>query len=355
MNERTVLKRVGWIDAVRYIAIFHVVFIHTLDMFWPELLNYWVTPPSSYLPFLFNAKAAVLLFCVLLGFFAAKPREFELRSFGRYALKRYVQFSFFLLLSGVVYTLGSYCATWVFHSPDEFAFRVICDGFKYNLIYVLRDAFLFEANYNPTMWSMQQFFIASILCYLLGCGLYKLKPLTAAFITAGIAALLLLTGSEYLSWVAFCVMGVFVRLFVENIDRFGFMENRGVRIGLFLLSWFLFKFPMPECTLVFFMMALGSVLLLAVCFSAPAVHRLLDRHPLPALGKLAFGIYVVHTPINSLLHSSFQPILSRVLPLPVVTALCFVFTICTATLCAFVLDRLYASFSARLFREKVRI
>ncbi len=97
MNERKVMKRVGWIDAVRYIAIFHVVFIHTLDMFWPELLNYWVTPPSSYLPFLFNAKAAVLLFCVLLGFFAAKPREFELRSFGRYALKRYVQFSFFLL------------------------------------------------------------------------------------------------------------------------------------------------------------------------------------------------------------------------------------------------------------------
>ena len=116
------MKRVGWIDTVRYIAIFHVVFIHTLDMFWPELLNYWVTPPTFYLPFLFNAKAAVLLFCVLLGFFASKPREFELRSFVRYALKRYVQFSFFLLLSGAVYTLGSYCATWVFHSLGGGAF-----------------------------------------------------------------------------------------------------------------------------------------------------------------------------------------------------------------------------------------
>ena len=355
MKERTVSKRVGWIDAVRYIAIFHVVFIHTLDMFWPELLNYWVTPPSAYLPFLLNAKAAVLLFCVLLGFFASKPREFELRGFVRYAVKRYVQFAFFLLLSGVVYTLGAYCATWVFHSPDESAFRVICDGFRYNLIYVLRDAFLFEANYNSTMWSMQQFFIASILCYLLGCAAYKLKPLTVTFITAVIAALLLLTGSEYLSWVAFCVMGVFVRLFVENFDRFDLMEKRGVRIGLFLLSWFLFKFPMPECTLVYFMMSLASILLLAVCFSTPAVHKLLDRHPLPALGKLAFGVYVVHTPINSLLCSSFQPILARALPVWLVTVLCFVFTICTATLCAFLLDRLYSSFSARLFREKVRI
>ena len=66
------MKRVGWIDAARYIAIFHVVFIHTLDTFSPRVLDYWVTPPTSYIPFLLNAKTAVLFFCVLLGFFAAK-------------------------------------------------------------------------------------------------------------------------------------------------------------------------------------------------------------------------------------------------------------------------------------------
>ena len=57
------MKRVGWIDAARYIAIFHVVFIHTLDTFSPRVLDYWVTPPTSYIPFLLNAKTAVLFFC----------------------------------------------------------------------------------------------------------------------------------------------------------------------------------------------------------------------------------------------------------------------------------------------------
>ena len=48
------MKRVGWIDAARYIAIFHVVFIHTLDTFSPRLLDYWVTP----LCFVFTICAA---------------------------------------------------------------------------------------------------------------------------------------------------------------------------------------------------------------------------------------------------------------------------------------------------------
>ena len=119
----------------------------------------------------------VLFFCVLLGFFAAKPRRFSARGFARYTVKRYVQFSLFLLVSGVVYVLGAYCVTWLFHTPDEYAHRVISDGFRYNLIYILRDAFLFEANYNVTMWSMQQFFIASIICYLLGCVMYRVQAL----------------------------------------------------------------------------------------------------------------------------------------------------------------------------------
>lgn len=349
------MKRVGWIDAARYIAIFHVVFIHTLDTFSPRVLDYWVTPPTSYIPFLLNAKTAVLFFCVLLGFFAAKPRRFSARGFARYTVKRYVQFSLFLLVSGVVYVLGAYCVTWLFHTPDEYAHRVISDGFRYNLIYILRDAFLFEANYNVTMWSMQQFFIASIVCYLLGCVIYRVKPVTALLITAATVAAFLLPRSEYLSWIAFCVMGVFVRLYAENAEHFPFLDKRGARIALALLAWFLFKFPMPECTFVFFLMAAASILLLVVCFRSPTAQNVLGSDPLPALGKLAFGVYVVHTPINSLLQSSLQPIAVGVLPSFIVTPLCFVFTICAATGCAWLLDRLHRRTAGLLFREKLTV
>lgn len=349
------VKRVDWIDATRYIAIFHVVFIHTLDKFWPELLNYWVTPPISYIPLLLNAKVAVLFFCVLLGFFAAKPRQFNAKAFALYALKRYIQFSFFLLICSVIYTVGAYAATWIFHAPDEFAFRVICDDLKYNIIYVLRDAFLFEDTYNPTMWSMQQFFIASILCYILGCIFYKAKPAVSFIITAFAAAAFLVPGSEYLSWIAFCIMGAFARLYVENIDSFPYMEKRGVRIVAFILAWFLYKFPMPECTFVFFLMGIASILLIAVCFGAENVQEFLSHPPLPKLGRIAFGVYVVHTPINSLLHSSLQPIIARLLPVSLTTLICFIITISLATLCAWILDALYGRFIKLIFSQKVSV
>lgn len=347
------MKRIDWIDSTRYIAIFHVVFIHTIAKYLPELLDYWVTPPSSYIPFLLNAKVAVLFFCVLLGFFAAKPRAFSLSAFFTYALRRYIQFAFFLFISSVVYVFGSYAVTWIFHRPDEFAFRVICDGLKFNIIYILRDAFLFEANYNPTMWSMQQFYIASVLCYLSGCVSYRLPLRVSAVIYAVLVGLLLATGSEYLSWVAFCVMGAFVRLYAENRGCFGFMPKPPVRVSLVLFAWFLYKFPMRECTFVFFLMAVASVVLIIVLFESERMQQLLARPPLPRLGKLAFGVYVVHTPLNSLIHSSLYPLIAAILPSGAAMLLCFALCIVSATLCAYLLDSAYSRLTSSRSRLMV--
>lgn len=346
------MKRIDWIDATRYIAIVHVVFIHTLDKFWPEFLNLWVTPPTAYIPFLLNAKVAVLFFCVLLGFFAAKPREFKADKFIQYTVKRYIQFAFFLLITSAVLVIGSYAVTWLFHTPDELAFRVISDGAKYNLIYILRDGFFFEDNYNPPMWSMQQFFITSILCYLLGCVFCKVKPITALAVSAFTVAVFLLPGSEYLSWIGYCCMGASARLYVENKDRFVFMEKRSIRWILFFFAWFLYKFPLPESPFVFFLMGIASVILIAVLFSAESVQNFLGRAPLPALGKIAFGVFVAHDPINALLASSIVPFMLRVLPQSVTTLVCFVICVLIATVCAWLLDLGYRKITKILFREK---
>ena len=347
------MKRIEWIDSARYIAIFHVVFIHVLDKFRPDILSYWYTPPYSYLPFLFCAKAAVLFFCVLLGFFASRPHSFSVSGLFNYTVKRYIQFSFYIFLTGVVFVCASYAVTWLFHSPDEFAFRVICDDARYNVIYILRDSFLFEANYNPTLWSMQQFFIASILCYLLGCLSARVKPLLSFTVTAFIIAALLISGSEYLSWVAFCVMGVPARLYVENADKFPFIKKRGVRIALLITAVVLFK--LPESTFAYFMYAVASILLIAVCCSSPAAQKKLSTPPLPRLGLLAFGVYVVHTPVNSVLHSSIYPYISAVLPPWLSTLLIFILCIAISTGCAWLLETLYRKLIRTLFRQKAAV
>ena len=346
------MKRIGWIDAVRFIAIFHIVFIHVLDKFWPELLAYWVTPPYSLLPFLFCAKDAVLLFCVLLGFFASKPHRFSIGRFAGYTVKRYFQFSFFILCTGFVYVCAAYGVTWIFHSPDPLVYRILCDGASYNLIYVLRDAFLLEATYNPTLWSMQQFFFASILCYLIGCIADRTGPLVTLAVSFTVIAVLLLPGSEYLSWIAFCVMGVPVRIYYESRDRFSFMGKRGVRIALLVAAIVLYK--LPESSTAYFMYGIASVLLLMICFHSPGVRRALDTAPLPALGRISFGVFILHTPVNSILYSSFYPFISALLPAWGTTLILFVLTLSISTGCSWLLDSAYSHLFRRFTGEKLR-
>ena len=346
------MKRIEWIDSAIYIAIFHVVFIHVLDKFRPDILSYWYTPPYSYLPFLFCAKAAVLFFCVLLGFFASRPHSFSVSGLFNYTVKRYIQFSFYIFLTGVVFVCASYAVTWLFHSPDEFAFRVICDDARYNVIYTLRDSFLFEANYNPTLWSMQQFFFASILCYLIGCIADRTGPLVTLAVSFTVIAVLLLPGSEYLSWIAFCVLGVPVRIYYESRDRFSFMGKRGVRIALLVAAIVLYK--LPESSTAYFMYGIASVLLLMICFHSPGVRRALDTAPLPALGRISFGVFILHTPVNSILYSSFYPFISALLPAWGTTLILFVLTLSISTGCSWLLDSAYSHLLRRFTGEKLR-
>lgn len=347
------MKRVGWIDTARYVAIFHIVFIHVLDKFSPYVLSFWVTPPYSYLPFLFCAKDAVLFFCILLGFFASKPHFFSMSGFARYTVKRYFQFSFFILLTGLVYVCASYGVTWLFHSPDPFAYRVICDGAKYNIVYVLRDAFLFEDTYNATLWSMQQFFFASIICWLLGCVFRRCSRPVNLAVSAAAAAAFLIPGSEYLSWIGFCVMGAFARVCLENADSIRLLDRRAIRIILLIAAVILYK--LPESSTAYFLYGIASILLLLVCFRSPGVQRTLGKEPLPQLGRIAFGVYVVHTPVNSILYSSLYPPVSRLLPEWCTVLIFFILCISISTACAWLLDRAYRVLLSRFSHEKLKV
>ena len=162
------MHRENWIDACRFFAIFVIMATHFLAMFRPEALLLWEEMPGRLLLGGLTGKFSVAFFFVLLGYFAGRVRKFTPGGFARYALRRYGQFSFFVLVSTFFYLAGAYGLTWLLHTPDENVFRVLSDGFRYNLFYLLRDAFLLEDNYNATLWCMRQLFAASILCWLLG-------------------------------------------------------------------------------------------------------------------------------------------------------------------------------------------
>ena len=337
------IKRVGWIDSCRFFAIFVIMFTHFLSSLRPDALRLWELPPGRYVLGGLTGKLSVAFFFVLLGYFASAPRRFTARDFGRYCLHRYTQFSFFVFVTTLLYIAGSYGTTWVFHTPDEAAFRVISDGFHDNLVYLLRDSFLYEDSYNATLWCMQQLFLASVLCRLLA---YLPERLSAAlrFGVAGLLILLLmLLDSAYCVWIAVAVLGYLLRLTLPLFDHRPALKRPLPLTLLFLLAVACIKAPLPESPVLYSLQGVGSFLLLLVLFHTPFAQHLLSASPFPWLGGVSMGLFVVHTPLNSLLFS----VLGRLLPMDGSAPLLLVFLLFFVSfflcvLCAWLLHRLYA-------------
>ena len=157
------MRRESWIDSCRFLAIFVIMFTHFLAMYHPAALSLWEGGPSWWLLGGLTGKFSVAFFFVLLGYFASKPKSFRIAFYGSYCARRYFQFAFYVFCVTFFYLIGSYAVTWLFHTPDEYVFHVLSDGPRYNLIYLLHDAFLFQDNYNATLWCMPQLFLASLV------------------------------------------------------------------------------------------------------------------------------------------------------------------------------------------------
>lgn len=346
------MKRTDWVDSSRFFAIFVIIFTHFLDKTCPSALLLWTEPPAAYFLFGLTGKLSVAFFCVLLGYYASKPRELRLRSFVSYSLRRYFQFAFFILVTALVYVAGSYVVTWLFHSPDNYIHTILSDGPRYNLIYILRDSFLFECTYNDALWCMGQFFIASLLCWLLGSLFGDRRPLAGLLVSAVLTALLLATGMRYWSWVANCILGYVLRLYLSYTDGRPALKSPGYTVLLFVVSVCLIKAPLEEDVLLYYLEGLGSLLLLIVLFRLDFVHRLFAHRPFPWLGRISIGLFITHTPVNSLLHSSFYPLLHGRIPEPLLLCVYFAVLLAIVIFASWLLDLAYRRVSAVLFRDR---
>ena len=330
------MHREGWIDACRFFAIFVIMATHFLAMFQPEALALWEKMPSRLVLGGLTGKFSVAFFFVLLGYFAGRPRKFTTGGFARYALRRYGQFSFFVFVSTLCFLIGSYGLTWLLHTPDENVFRVLSDGFRYNFIYLLRDSFLLEDNYNATLWCMRQLFAASLLCWLLGC-----LPEGKARLLISVAAWALspLLGRDWV-WLGAGAAGVVLRCIREDEILFSKLSKPGITVLLLLAALACIKAPLTEGTALYALQGLGAFLLILAQFSLPGVQRTLASRPFPWLGRVSMGLFVVHTPVNCLLASSLWPMLAG-LPQAAALLLMFVVSLSLSIAAAVFLHRSY--------------
>lgn len=343
------MKRENWIDACRFFAIFVIMATHFLATFRPEALTLWEEPPASLLLGGLTGKMAVAFFFVVLGYFASVPRTFDARGFALYALRRYGQFVFFVFAVTLCYIVGCYGVTWLFHLAEGEVLRVISDGPRYNLIYLLRDAFLLENNYNDTLWCMRQLFLASLVCRLLG---YLPERMNAAARLSVAAAVMLVSvglGSKWI-WLGTAALGFVLRLLLDWEKEQPRLRSPAVLWLMFLAAAAFIKAPVSEEAqplLLYALQSVGAFLLLFVLFRAALAQRLLAARPFPWLGRVSMGLFVAHTPVNELLGSSvWAPLRSRV-PAALSLSLCFALSLGLSILAAWLLHRAYGRLTKR--------
>jgi len=337
------VKRENWIDACRFFAIFVIMFTHFLATFSPSTLTLWETMPTRLLLGGLTGKMAVAFFFVLLGYFASVPRAFDGRGFARYALRRYGQFAFFVLVTTLCYVLGAYGVTWLFHLARSGVLRVISDGPRYNLLYTLRDAFLFEANYNDTLWCMRQLFLASLLCRLLGYLPERAGAAGRLLPALGLILCAVLAGSQWV-WLGTAALGYVLRLALLYAKQHPRLTSPGVLFGIFLFAVVCIKLPLDEgerATELYAAQSVGCFALLFVLFHLPRLRRLFEAHPFPWLGRISMGLFVVHTPVNALLESSVFALFTRRAPQALTLPVTFLLSFGLSIAAAWLLHRVY--------------
>ena len=347
------MKRIDWIDSSRFLAMFWILIGHFLATFYPSALSLWEPGPTWWLLGGFPGKLAFTLYFVLLGFFACSPKPFDLSRFALYTLRRYLLFVFFGFFATFVFILGGYVVTWIFHTPDPDVFRILSDGPQYNLIYLLRDAFYLEDHYIDSFWCMPHLLAASVVCRLYGYLPERIRPGLRALIACALIAVLLLINAQQTIWICVGLLGCLLRLAMENADAFPLLKKPRFRLLVLLLTIALLKIPIEEGPLLFFLEGLVDSTWMLLIAQDERVQRFLSRAPMPYLGKLSMGIFVIHTPVYCLIRSSLFPIMQRSLPNAVTYAVCFPLGVSLSILGAWILHWAYDSVSGARRRQTV--
>ena len=348
------MKREDWIDSCRFLAMFLILVVHFLDAFLPSALLLWEPGPAWWLLGGMRGKLGFTMYFTLLGYFASSPKRASVPAFARYCLRRYVQLCFFAFFATLFFILGAYVSAWTFHTPDPDVFHILSDGPYYNFIYLLHDGFLFDCNYIVSFWCMPHLMLSRVVCRLLGY-LPEAMPARRRFlIAAAVMAACLLLNAEFFIWVCVSVSGYLLRLALDFARRHPRLTRPLPLLLLFAFAVGILKIPLPEGPLLFGLEGLVDWILLFVQFHLPPVQRLFSKAPLPWLGRLSMGVFVMHTPIYSLLGSTLFPIFSAHLPRAPGLILLFLLGVSLSFCGAWLLHRAYAALSRRLARETVK-
>ena len=202
---------------------------------------------------------------------------------------------------------------------------------------------------------MQQLFIASLVCKLFAYLPEKLTSLSRVAIAGCVIFIFMAVNAKFFVWICAAIMGYVLRVLLDTLDR------KSVNVGTPLLSLsfiaalILIKTKLDEGVLQYSLQAIAAFLLIFIQFNMNWAKRILSVSPFPWLGGISMGLFVTHTPVYSILHSSVYPILSRILPSTAAILIYLILALALSTLCAWILKTAYDASMNLLTKRKVAV
>jgi peptidoglycan/LPS O-acetylase OafA/YrhL len=327
-------------EAIRGLASLAVLIGHLMLAFWPELYIGARDVPAEYprlvrqfalspLKIVFDSQFAVTVFFLLSGFVLSlsyfRTRSAEVLTSA--AVRRYFRLMFpaavSILLGYLLLRLG-----WMYnqaasrflneHVGGRFGWLAIFYNFRPHLGHALKecvwDTFFANSTYNANLWTMSQEFLGSFVVY----------------------QFLALFGNVRNRYLLYAVLGgAFVysnRMFQLDFllgmmlcDAYVAGQARGFRLPMLLAApialggmYLVTLKPFGAYNWGWLMLdknlcyeAVGGMLLLGSVAFSPGLQRLYDNRVLTFLGKISFGLYLIHLPLICSLASGLYLLLGR--------------------------------------------
>jgi peptidoglycan/LPS O-acetylase OafA/YrhL len=322
-------SKLGYLESIRGLAAFAVVFAHILSVYLPGVLlqdgskvadNALMSNLFFGIPMGFAASGhfAVVLFFVLSGF-VLTYRFFQTNNqqdLHRQAAKRYfrlaipifaiVLISYVMLSNGlmsnsdkVIELTGSQEVARNFNFTPE-----LSEAFYAATIGVIAEN---NVKYNPVLWTMPVEFFGSFIVF--GLAAFITKTRRRWVIYAG--ALLLLSDSYYVCF----ILGMLLADILQNTNIVDFVRDRVSKVYYFMaaiLVWVIACFPVPgnglhgtiyesflipnvDSMYIFkICQYFGAFILLALILISIRVQSILNNRFFVFLGGISFAVYLVH-------------------------------------------------------------
>ncbi|QDO97195.1 acyltransferase [Ferrovibrio terrae] len=330
------MQRIQYLDGLRGWAALFVLFHHLLLAFAPDGREsaLHTSPVSAPLGFLTDGPLAVAIFFILSGIVltaavtSAQERGLHLR-LGPLLVKRWLRLGIPIFVAGLLvlalFTVGldrSIAIGWA--SESSFMRSFFPPGYDPSLLLVLKEAFIASflgptPPHDPVLWTIRIEFAGSVLVFLLALLLPAGRLRLAAAVVTGVA--LAVVPADWPSRIPLGWIGNYCALFALGVALFELLRlhhQRGGRndpwrdaFGFTLLALGLVLYPLFGIR-VYDVAAippvigeapllggsqLRAVLVVAGVLLSPSLQLFLSNATSAFLGRVSFGLYLLHAPL----------------------------------------------------------